>query len=94
MSFGFDLSSDVSIGDDVRNLSNQLVGTILSKTPNSLTLNTVANIVSGDFVMLSKPQSANVNSLLGYHLQVSGTLTKNTKTELFAINSEVAISKP
>lgn len=92
LSFGFDLSSDVSIGDDVRNLSNQLVGTILGKTPNSLTLNAVANIVSGDYVMLSKPQSANVNSLLGYHLQVSGTLTKNTKTELFAVNAEVVKS--
>jgi len=92
LSFGFELSNDISIGDDVRNLSNQLVGTILSKTPNSLTLNAVANVVSGDYVMCSKPQSANVNSLLGYHLQVSGTLTKNTKTELFAINSEVVKS--
>lgn len=92
LSFGFDLSSDVSIGDDVRNLDNELVGTILSKTPNSITLNAVANIVSGDFVILSKPQSANVNSLLGYHLQVSGTLTKNTKTELFAVNAEVVRS--
>ena len=92
LSFGYDLSNDISIGDDVRNLSNQLVGTILSKTPNSLTLNAVANIVSGDYVMCSKPQSANVNSLLGYHLQVSGTLTKNTKTELFAVNSEVVKS--
>lgn len=76
----------------MRNLSNQLVGTILSKTPTTLTLNAVANIVSGDYVMCSKAQSANVNSLLGYHLQVSGTLTKNTKTELFAINSEVVKS--
>jgi len=92
LSFSFPLSSDISIGDDVRNLSNQLVGTILNKTPNSLTLNAVANVVSGDYVMCSKPQSANVNSLLGYHLQVSGTLTKNTKTELFAINSEVVKS--
>lgn len=92
LSFGFELSNDISIGDDVRNLSNQLVGTITNKTATTLTLNAVANIVSGDFVMCSKPQSANVNSLLGYHLQVSGTLTKNTKTELFAINSEVVKS--
>lgn len=92
LSFGFELSSDVSIGDNVRNLSNLLVGTIVSKTPNSLTLNAVANIVSGDYVMCSKPQSANVNSLLGYHLQVSGVLTKNTKTELFAVNAEISKS--
>lgn len=92
LSFGFTLSSDISIGDDVRNLSNQLVGTITNKTATTLTLNAVANIVSGDYVMCSKPQSANVNSLLGYHLTVSGTLTKNIKTELFAINSEVVKS--
>jgi hypothetical protein len=92
LSFAFELSSDISVGDDVRNLSNLLVGTIVSKTANSLTLNAVANIVSGDYVMLSKPQSVNINSLLGYHLQVSGTLSKNTKTELFAINAEISKS--
>jgi hypothetical protein len=92
LSFGFNLSSDVSIGDNVRNLSNLLVGTITAKTATTLTLNAVANIVSGDYVMCSKPQSANVNALLGYHLQVSGTLSKNTKTELFAINAEISKS--
>ena len=92
LSFAYELDSAISIGDDVRNLANQLVGTIQSKTTNSLTLNTVANIVSGDFVMCSKPQSANVNALLGYHLQVTATITKNTKTEVFAVNSEAVKS--
>lgn len=89
LSFGFTLSSDISIGDNIRNVNNLLVGTITGKTSNTLTLNAVANIVSGDFVMLSKPQSANVNALLGYHMQVSAELSINTKTEVFSVNSEV-----
>lgn len=92
LSFGFELDNAISVGDDVRNLDNELVGTITNKTATTLTLNAVANIVTSDYVMCSKPQSANVNSLLGYHLMVTGTLTKNTKTELFAINSEVVKS--
>ena len=89
LNFGFKLDDVISIGDEVRNTNLQLVGTILSKTPNSLTLNAVANIVSGDFVLCSKPQSAESGGLLGYYMQVTATLSKNTKTEVFAINSEV-----
>jgi hypothetical protein len=45
-------------GDEIRNENKLLVGTIMSKTRNSLTLNAVANVVTGDFVFCSNPQSA------------------------------------
>jgi hypothetical protein len=45
LEFGFDLESEVSIGDEIRNENKLLVGTIMSKTRNSLTLNAVANVV-------------------------------------------------
>jgi hypothetical protein len=48
LEFGFDLESEVSIGDEIRNENKLLVGTIMSKTRNSLTLNAVANVVTGD----------------------------------------------
>ncbi len=88
LNFGFTLDDVISIGDEIRNSNLQLVGTILSKTPNSLTLNAVANIVNGDFVLCSKPQSAESPGLLGYHMVVTATLSKNTKTEVYAINTE------
>lgn len=89
LSFGFTLDDVISIGDEIRNSNLQLVGTILSKTKNSLTLNAVANITNGDFVLCSKPQSAESPGLLGYHMVVTATLSKNTKAEVYAINSEV-----
>ena len=92
LSFDFNLESTISIGDEIRNSDLELVGTIQSKTANTLTLDTVNNIVTGDFVMCAKSQSSESSGLLGYHMVVTATLTKNTKTEVFAINSEVAKS--
>ncbi len=92
LNFSFDLDSVVSIGDKIINISKQLVGTILSKTENSLTLNTVNNLINGDYVMCSKLQSVENSALLGYHMTVTATLSKNTLTEVFAVNSEVVKS--
>lgn len=89
LEFSFNLESVISIGDEIRNSALQLVGTILSKTKNSLTLNAVANVVTGDYVLASKPQSIENQALLGYHMIVSASISKNTKTEVFAVSSEV-----
>ncbi len=92
LSFSFELDSVVSIGDKIINISKQIVGTVLSKTSNSLTLNTVNNLSSGDYVMCAKIQSVENSSLLGYHMTVTATLSKNTNTEVYAVNSEVVKS--
>jgi hypothetical protein len=92
LNFGFDLDSIISVGDQVRNSDLELVGTIVSKTANSLTLNAVANIVSGDFVLCSKPQSIENNDLLGYFMKVTCRFSSNTYQEIFSINSEVSKS--
>jgi hypothetical protein len=92
LNFGFILDDVISVGDEIRNANLQLVGTILSKTPNSLTLNAVANISNGDFVLCSKPQSAESSGLLGYHMTVTATLSKNTKAEVYAVNTETSKS--
>lgn len=89
LNFNFNLENNISVGDEIRNSNLLLVGTILSKTNNSLTLDTVNNIISGDYVLCSKPQSVESRGLLGFNMQVTATLTKNTKTEVYAINSEV-----
>jgi len=87
LTFAFRLEDEISIGDTVLNQANLVVGKIVSKTAKTLTLDAVANLVSGDYVMISKSQSAESRGLLGYHLQVSAQLMKNTKTEVYAVNT-------
>lgn len=92
LNFGFDLDSVVSIGDKIMNQNLQLVGTVLSKGTQSLVLDTVNNIVSGDFVLASKPQSIENQSLLGYNMEVQCEFSSVEPQEFFAINSEVSKS--
>lgn len=89
LEFDFELESIISVGDVVLNSNLQIVGTILSKTINSLTLDTVNNIVSGDFVLASKPESAEKQGILGYFLQVEASFSSNTQQEIYALNAEV-----
>jgi len=70
LSFAFELDSIISIGDEIRNQNLDLVGTIQSKTDTTLVLDTVNNIVSGDYVLCSKPQSIENDCLTGYYMRV------------------------
>ncbi len=63
LEFSFEIDHFVSIGDEIRTLGKLLVGKILSKTTNSVTLDNVSNIIDGDFVACSKPQSAENSAL-------------------------------
>jgi uncharacterized protein YqkB len=92
LNFGFNLDPIISVGDLVLNQNLQVVGTILSKTANSLIMNTVNNIVSGDFVLSSKPKSVQQQNLLGYYMKTTISLEKNERTELFSVSSEVSKS--
>lgn len=92
LEFSFDIDHFISIGDEIRTVNKLLVGKILSKTTNSVTLDNVANIVDGDFVTCSKPQSVENSALLGYHMMVKATLNKNTKSEVYSVNAEIAKS--
>jgi hypothetical protein len=52
----------------------------------------VANVSTGDYVLCSKSQSSESPGLLGYHMEVTASLSKNTKTEVYAVNAEVSKS--
>jgi len=92
LEFDFDFDPIISVGDVVLNSNLQIVGTILSKTENTLTLDVVNNLVSGDFVLASKPNSVQQQNLLGYYMKVTMTLGKSERTELFSVSSEVSKS--
>jgi hypothetical protein len=89
LEFDFVLESIISVGDVVLNSNLQIVGTILSKTANSLTLDTVNNIVSGDYVLATKPESVQKQGLVGYFMKVDASFSGNTQQEIYSINSEV-----
>lgn len=92
LQFTFQLDPIISIGDKIVNLTKQVVGTILSKTENSLTLDTMNNIISGDYVICAKTQSIESNSMLGYYMNVNATFNNTSEQEFFAINTEVTKS--
>lgn len=94
LSFGFELDPIISVGDVVININLEIVGTIQSKTSNSLTLNTVNNFTSGEFVLCVKPESVQAQGVLGYYNRITAEATSNTLIEVFAINSDVTISNP
>jgi len=92
LNFSFNIDPIISVGDLVLNQNLQVVGTILSKTANSLTLDAVNNLVDGDFVLDSKPNSVQQQNLLGYYMKVTISLEKNQRTELFSVSSEISKS--
>ena len=89
ITFPNDLDTFVSVGDQIRDIDLNLVGTILSKTANSVTLDTMNSFVSGDFAICSKPQSVANGDILGYYCRVNGELESNSYVEAYAISSEV-----
>jgi hypothetical protein len=89
ITFPNDLDTFVSVGDQIRDADLNLVGTIQSKTTNSVTLDTMNSFASGDFAICSKPQSIANGDILGYYCKVSGTLETQRYDEIFSVNSEI-----
>jgi len=92
LSFVEEIDNSVSVGDEIRNASLQLVGVVQSKTAKTLTLNTVLNIVNNDFVLATKTQSISNNDMVGYYMKVDCEFSSNQYQEIFAINSTVTKS--
>jgi hypothetical protein len=89
LEFDYELDPIISVGDKIVNQSLNLVGTIVSKTNNSLTLNSISNYTNGGFLICTKPQSIEQNSLLGYYMQVKMTLSSNVLSEVFRVGAEI-----
>lgn len=86
------VASLVSVGDKVYTSSMLLIGTITNILSNGVTLNSVVGLNLGDFILGVKPQEVETSGLLGYYMNVTLELDKNTKTELYEVNSEVSKS--
>jgi hypothetical protein len=87
--FSFPLDPIISIGDSIVNESKLLIGTVLSKTNTSLTLDTMNNFITGNYVICAKTQSISVNSMLGYYINIKASFDNASEQEIFAVNTEV-----
>jgi hypothetical protein len=86
------IPSLISVGDKVYNSNQVLIGTITNILSNGITLNTVTGLNVNDFIFAAKGQEVETSGLLGYYMNVTLSLSKNTRTELYQVNSEVSKS--
>lgn len=94
LTFAFKIDSIIAVGDlllfdDGTDLLN--IGTIVSHTPTTVTVNTVANIPTiGDFVLFSKNPVAESYGCRGYYMEVKLTLPLEqsvTLSEIFSVSA-------
>ena len=86
------IPSLISVGDKVYNSNQVLIGTITNILSNGITLNTLTGLNVNDFIFAAKGQEVETSGLLGYYMNVTLSLSKNTRTELYQVNSEVSKS--
>ena len=89
---GSAIPSIINIGDRVFKLDKTFIGNITNVTSNTIELDSVVGLSNGDFIFSTKPQSIETSGLLGYYMNVTLTLDKNTRSELYQVNSEVSKS--
>jgi len=76
--------------------SPRLAGKVMTVNPNAILIDknptTQPVITSGQFIFFAKDIQVNESSLKGYYADVTFENSSKTKTELFAISSEVTSS--
>lgn len=90
---GVSVPNLVNIGDKVYKSNMAYIGTITAILSNGVTLSSVVGLSNGDFIISVKNQSIETSGLLGYYMNVTLRLSgKNTRSELYQVNSEVSKS--
>ena len=90
---GVSVPNLVNIGDKVYKSNMTYIGTISAILPNGVTLSSKVGLSNGDFIIAVKSQSVETSGLLGYYMNVTLKLSgKNTRSELYQVNSEVSKS--
>ena len=98
ISFGVNIPSNINVGDTVYGLiddSNIKLGTIDSKTHNSITLDELnSTLESGDFIFVAKNKIAESTGLKGYFAEIELKSYSTDPVELYAVNAEATKSFP
>lgn len=98
ITFDINIPGNINVGDVLYGLiddSNIMLGTINSRTHNSITLDGLdSNIESGDFCFVAKNKVAESTGLKGYFAEITLESVSTDPVELFAVNAEATKSFP
>lgn len=99
MTFSFNIGSGISAGDTVYKVSGTntlvLLGVVASHTDTTITLvSTAVAPVAGNVIVFVKNSQAESYGARGYYMDLTLTNNDITETEIFAVTSNVFISKP
>lgn len=90
------LPTSISIGDEVYNSTPVLVGTVtaFNKANKTITLTSVGSLAADDFILGQKSSRVEGSEIRGYNFEVDLVDDSNTRTELYALGSNVFKSLP
>ena len=99
LTFSFNIGTSISAGDTVYKISGTntlvLLGVVASHTSNTITLvSTAVTPVAGNVIVFVKNAQAESYGARGYYMDLTLTNNDTTETEIFAVTSNVFISKP
>ena len=90
------LPTSLAIGDEVYDSTPTLIGTVtaINKTLNQVTLSAVGALAPTDFILGQKDTRIEGSEIRGYNFEIDLVDDTNTRTELFAVGSNVFKSWP
>tara|TARA_R110002074_G_scaffold189465_6_gene355275 strand:- start:2210 stop:6154 length:3945 start_codon:yes stop_codon:yes gene_type:complete len=90
------IHSSLSIGDSIYNASASLVGvvTAINKSNLSITLSSVGSLSANDFILGLKDGRVEGSEIRGYNFEIDLTDSTNTRTELYAVGTNLFKSNP
>ena len=90
------IPSSLSIGDSIYNASASLVGvvTAINKSNLSITLSSVGSLSANDFILGLKDGRVEGSEIRGYNFEIDLTDSTNTRTELYAVGTNLFKSNP
>lgn len=99
LTFSFNIGSGISAGDTAYKISGSntlvLLGEVASHTSNTITLvSTAVTPAPGDMIVYVKNSQVESYGARGYYMDLTLTNNDTTETEIFAVTSNVFISKP
>lgn len=93
---GTTLPTSLAIGDEIYDGSDNLIGTVtgVDRTTNSIVLDSVVGLSVSEFIYGVKTGRIEGSEIRGYNFEIDIVDDSNTRTELFAIGSNVFKSFP
>jgi len=90
------IHTSLAIGDEVYNATPTLVGTVtaVNRTANTVTLTSVGSLSANDFILAQKSGRVEGSEIRGYNFEIDLVDSSNTRTELYALGTNMFKSSP